>query len=135
VRPCSAPATFLFSTFDIGVTSDERWTIVGAADDLSWLVVHYAEAAKAFGLQYLGGLVCTPDGSVPDDSAQRSTIWNCLQQAGIQHWELTVVDNRLDAPSKLLAGLPPLDVYRAKIVQLRRRAHLEAAERRSISFS
>ena len=47
VRPGPVPATFFLSTLDNGVTSDERWTIVGAADDLSWLVVHYAGAAAA----------------------------------------------------------------------------------------
>ena len=32
-----------------GVTSDEFWTILGAADDLSWVVFHYAGAAGAVG--------------------------------------------------------------------------------------
>jgi VDE lipocalin domain len=127
VRPYTAPATFLFSTFDNGVTSDERWTILGAADDLSWLVVHYAGAAKTVGLQYLGGLVCTPDGALPPDAAQLSLIWHCLQQAGIQPWELTVVDNQVDSPNYMLAGPPPLDVYRTKIAQSRQQAQLEAA--------
>jgi hypothetical protein len=43
------PGTFRFSVLDNGVTSDEFWTIVGAADDLSWAVFHYAGAAGAVG--------------------------------------------------------------------------------------
>jgi hypothetical protein len=118
VRPGPSPGTFRLSTSDNGVTSDEMWTIVGVADDLSWLVVHYAGAAKAVGLQYIGGLLCTPDGSLPNP-AQLPTIWKCLQTAGIQPWELTVVDNRYDTPSAINAGPPPLDYYRTKIIKSR----------------
>ena len=40
---------FRFSVLDNGVTSDEFWTILGAADDLSWVCFHYAGAAGAVG--------------------------------------------------------------------------------------
>ena len=108
------PMTFRLSTLDKGVTSDELWTIVGVADDLSWIVFHYAGAAKAVGLQYLGGLLCTPDGSMPGES-QLPAIWDCLRSAGIQPWELYVVDNRLDSPSAIDAGPPPLEFYRSEV--------------------
>lgn len=49
VRNGQVPGTFRFSVLDNGVTSDEFWTIVGAADDLSWVVFHYAGAAGAVG--------------------------------------------------------------------------------------
>ena len=41
--------TFRFSVLDNGVTSNEFWTIAGAADDLSWIVFHYAGAARVVG--------------------------------------------------------------------------------------
>ena len=120
VRPGPQPGTFRLSTSDNGVTSDERWTIIGAADDLSWLLIHYAGAAKAVGLQYIGGLLCTPDGTLPtNDPSQMNTIWQCLQNAGIQPWELTIVDNRNDTPNAIDAGLPPLDDYRGAIQKSR----------------
>ena len=49
MRDETAPGTFRFSVLDNGVTSDEFWTIVGAAEDLSWVVFHYAGAAGAVG--------------------------------------------------------------------------------------
>ena len=42
VRSEMAPGTFRFSVLDNGVTSDEFWTILGCADDLSWAVFQYA---------------------------------------------------------------------------------------------
>jgi hypothetical protein len=120
VRPGPQPGTFRLSTSDNGVTSDERWTIIGVADDLSWLLIHYAGAAREVGLQYLGGLLCTPDGTLPQkDPSQMNVIWQCLQNAGIQPWELIVVDNRNDTPNAIDAGLPPLDYYRGAIQKSR----------------
>jgi hypothetical protein len=106
---------------DNGVTSDEFWTIVGAADDLSWIVFHYAGAAKTVGLRYLGGLLCTPHGSLPSE-AVLPEIWDCFRSAGIQPWELYRVDNRLDTPGAIAAGSPPLDQYRGPILEKRRAA-------------
>jgi VDE lipocalin domain len=114
VRPQPVPATFRFSVLDNGVTSDEFWTIVGAADDLSWIVFHYAGAAKAVGLRYLGGLLCTPDGALPEPS-KLPEIWKCFQSAGIQPWELYMVDNDDDAPGHIDAGPPPLEFYRKAV--------------------
>lgn len=51
--------TFYLSVLDNGVTSSEFWTIVGAADDLSWIVFHYAGAAAAVGqVRFLLQTVC-----------------------------------------------------------------------------
>jgi len=116
VRPQSVPGTFRFSVLDNGVTSDEFWTIVGVADDLSWVVFHYAGAASAVGQQYLGGLVCTPDGTMPSDEKTLNEIWESLRNAGIEPWELCVVDNSEDTPGALAAGPPPLDTYRKSVV-------------------
>jgi VDE lipocalin domain len=118
VRPGPEAATFRLSVLDNGVTSDEFWTIVGAADDLSWIVFHYAGAAKVVGLRYLGGLLCTPGGSMPH-SSQLPVIWEVLQSAGIQPWELYMVDNRLDTPGMVDAGPPPLEFYRKEILARR----------------
>lgn len=127
VRPGPVPMTFRLSTLDNGVTSDELWTIVGVAEDLSWIVFHYAGAAKAVGLQYLGGLLCTPDGSMPGES-QMPAIWDCLRNAGIQPWELYVVDNRLDSPGAIDAGPPPLDFYRSEVLSSRQAAAAAAVK-------
>ena len=51
VREASEPGTFRFSVLDNGVTSNEFWTIVAVADDLSWIVFHYAGAASSVGLR------------------------------------------------------------------------------------
>jgi hypothetical protein len=118
VRPATVPGTFRFSVSDNGVTSDEFWTIVAAADDLSWIVFHYAGAAKTVGLRYLGGLLCTPDGGLPEEH-QLPQIWDSFRSAGIQPWELYLVDNRKDTPASIEAGPPPLDYYRAETLKRR----------------
>lgn len=81
VRPGKEPGTYFFSVLDNGITSNEFWTIVGAADDLSWIVFHYAGAASAVGQRYLGGLLCTPDGSLPDE---REEVWKTIRKAGME---------------------------------------------------
>ena len=49
VREATEPGTFRFSVLDNGVTSSEFWNIVAVADDLSWIVFHYAGAATSVG--------------------------------------------------------------------------------------
>ena len=119
-------ATFRLSVSDNGVTSDEFWTIVGAAPDLSWIVFHYAGAAKTIGQRYLGGLVCTPDGTMPpsQDTETLQEIWECLQAAGIEPWELYAVDNGQDTPGARAAGPPPLTFYRDLIAKRRKSAQV-----------
>jgi hypothetical protein len=111
VRNGRVPGTFRFSVLDNGVTSDEYWTILGASDDLSWVVFHYAGAASAVGQRYIGGLLCTPDGRLPPPE-DLDGIWRIFRSAEIEPWELFVVDNDESSAGALAAGPPPLDYYR-----------------------
>jgi hypothetical protein len=111
VRSGTVPGTFRFSVLDNGVTSDEFWTVLGAADDLSWVAFHYAGAAAAVGQRYIGGLLCTPDGGLPPPG-DLDEIWRLFRSAEIEPWELFVVDNDETSPGALAAGPPPLDYYR-----------------------
>jgi hypothetical protein len=105
---------------DNGVTSNEFWTIVDVADDLSHVIFHYAGAAGAVGQRYLGGLLCTSDGSLPEE---RDDIYAKLRSAGIDPWELFVVDNSMDSPKALDAGEPPLDFYRKDVLARKRKTN------------
>ena len=117
VRDGPVPGTFRFSVLDNGVTSDEFWTIIDVADDLSYIIFHYAGAAGAVGQRYLGGLLCTADGSLPSESEREDKIYAKLRSAGIDPWELFVVDNREDSVGALDAGPPPLDFYRKDVLK------------------
>lgn len=119
VRPQKVPGTFRFSVLDNGVTSDEFWTIVAVDDDLRWIVFHYAGAARAVGLRYLGGLVCTPDGQLPPDS-ELPRIWKAIKAAGFQPWELYCVDNDPHSAGYRAAGPPPLNFFRQDVLALRK---------------
>jgi hypothetical protein len=103
---------------DNGVTSNEFWTILGAADDLSWIAFHYAGAASSVGQHYIGGLLCTADGTLPPESV-RQEIWNVFKMAGIEPWELFVVNNNPDDPGLIDAGPPPLDFYRKGVLEMK----------------
>ena len=111
VRCGRVPGTFRFSVLDNGVTSDEFWTVLGAADDLGWVAFHYAGAAAAVGQRYIGGLLCTPDGGLPPPG-ELDEVWRLFRSAEIEPWELFVVDNDETSPGGLAAGPPPLDYYR-----------------------
>ena len=111
------PGTFKFSVLDNGVTSNEFWTIVDVADDLSYIIFHYAGAAGAVGQSYLGGLLCTSDGSLPSLSERENKIYPKLRSAGIDPWELFIVDNSEDSPGAIDAGIPPLDFYRKDVIK------------------
>jgi hypothetical protein len=115
VRNGPTPGTFRFSVLDNGVTSNEFWTISGVADDLSWIVFHYAGAASAVGQRYLGGLLCTPDGALPSDD-QLPAIWRALESARIQPWELYIVDNDPNSVGAIEAGTAPLDYFRGDVL-------------------
>lgn len=116
VRHGKVPGTFHFSVLDNGVTSNEFWTVAGCADDLSWVVFHYAGAASAVGQRYLGGLLCTADGSLPPEES-REEIWKVMRNCGMEPWELFVVDNNLQSPGAIEAGKPPLDFFRADVLR------------------
>lgn len=62
------------------------------------------------GQRYLGGLLCTPDGSLPSTDKQ-DEIWKVLRGAGIEPWELFVVNNDPNDPKAIAAGPPPLTYY------------------------
>ena len=118
VRPQKVPGTFRFSVLDNGITSDEFWTIAGVADDLSWIVFHYAGAAAAVGQRYIGGLLCTPDGQLPDEK-ELPKVWEAVRAAGIEPWELYVVDNDTITPEYIAAGQPPLEFFRSEVMAKR----------------
>ena len=115
VRDGPAVGTFYFSVLDNGVTSNEFWTLIDVADDLSYIIFHYSGAATAVGQQYIGGLLCTADGSLPPES-ERGAIYDKLRSCGIQPWELFVVDNDENSAGYIDAGPPPLDFYRKDIL-------------------
>ena len=122
VRDQEVPGTFRFSVLDNGVTSDEFWTLVDVADDLSYVIFHYAGAAGAVGQRYLGGLLCTADGSLPSESVREEKIYPKLRSAGIDPWELFIVDNSDDTPGAIDAGPPPLDFYRNEVLEQKKEA-------------
>jgi len=117
VRDGKIPGTFRFSVLDNGVTSDEFWTLVDVADDLSYIIFHYAGAARAVGQIYLGGLLCTSDGSLPSESERKEKIYPKLRSAGIDPWELFIVDNSEDSVGMIAAGPAPLDFYRKDVLK------------------
>ena len=99
---------------DNGVTSNERWHIVDCAEDLSWCVFHYAGAAAAVGQQYLGGLLCTPDGKLPPAAELDGPIKAAFKSVNIAMWELFVCSNS-DIPGGDVgdgSGSPPLAFFR-----------------------
>jgi len=129
VREGPTIGTFYFSVLDNGVVSNEFWTLVDVADDLSYIVFHYAGAAGSVGQRYLGGLLCTADGSLDpilDKSQKGSTtkpegpmvdhVYSKLRSAGIEPWELFCVDNRVDSPEALDAGEAPLEYFRKDVL-------------------
>jgi hypothetical protein len=65
--------------------------------------------------RYLGGLLCTADGRLPDAS-HLEDVWTAFRGAGIEPWELFVVNNDPESPGALDAGPPPLDYYRKEML-------------------
>lgn len=80
------------TTLDNGMVSEEHWTTVDAADDLSWAVLHYSGAARRAGLSYVGALLCTSDGKWPSGAAPGTFEWDRIQTAfrscDLELWEL-----------------------------------------------
>lgn len=60
--------------------------------------------------------MCTADGLLPPES-KRESIYKKLRSAGIEPWELYVVDNRNDTVGAIDAGPPPLDYYRKDVLK------------------
>ena len=86
-----APGAWTLLTQDNGMVSEELWTTVDAADDLSWAVLHYSGAAKRAGQSYVGALLCTADGAWPADAregAGLARIQAAFAACDLELWEL-----------------------------------------------
>ncbi|KAL6225329.1 hypothetical protein ACLB2K_004179 [Fragaria x ananassa] len=92
VKRNKVPGTFQFSVLDNGVVSNESWTIVDVADDLSWGLFYYCGAARVAGQSYTGAVLVSPDGAYPND-VNRSRLVSALENCGIKEWELFTVNN------------------------------------------
>lgn len=82
---------WMLSTLDNGMQSEEHWTTVDAADDLSWCVLHYSGAARRAGQSYVGALLCTPDGKWPDECRSGEgleRIRKAFLSCDLELWEL-----------------------------------------------
>jgi len=79
------------TTLDNGMMSEEHWTTVAAADDLSWTVLHYSGAARRAGQSYVGALLCTPDGLWPEGARggeELERIRSAFRVCDLELWEL-----------------------------------------------
>ncbi|KAM5577535.1 hypothetical protein ABKV19_008064 [Rosa sericea] len=103
VKRNKVPGTFQFSVLDNGVVSNESWTIVDVADDLSWGLFYYRGAARVAGQSYTGAVLVSPDGAYPND-VHRSRLVSALENCGIKEWELFTVNNSSCANPPL--GIP-----------------------------
>lgn len=73
------------------MVSEEHWTTVDAADDLSWCVLHYSGAARRAGQSYVGALLCTPDGQWPANCRSGEgleRIRKAFRNCDLELWEL-----------------------------------------------
>ena len=79
------------TTLDNGMVSEEHWTTVDAADDLSWAVLHYSGAARRAGQSYVGALLCTADGQWPVNARsgpELDRIRTAFRHCDLELWEL-----------------------------------------------
>mmetsp|Transcript_35680 Transcript_35680/g.63497 ORF Transcript_35680/g.63497 Transcript_35680/m.63497 type:complete len:637 (-) Transcript_35680:168-2078(-) len=87
----TSAGAWTLTTLDNGVLSREHWTIVDAADDLSWAIFHYSGAASVVGQSYLGALLCSADGQWPESARtgdELERIKAAFRKCGIEFWEL-----------------------------------------------
>lgn len=85
------PGAWTLNTLDNGMVSEEKWTTVDAADDLSWAVLHYSGAARRAGQSYVGALLCTADGQWPADCRSGEgleRIREAFRKCDLELWEL-----------------------------------------------
>eukprot|EP00930_Biecheleria_cincta_P059533 TRINITY_DN45244_c0_g1_i1.p1 TRINITY_DN45244_c0_g1~~TRINITY_DN45244_c0_g1_i1.p1 ORF type:complete len:606 (-),score=78.53 TRINITY_DN45244_c0_g1_i1:177-1940(-) len=93
VRYAGTPGIWEFSVLDNGIISEERWHLLGADDDLKWMVLFYIGAAKKAGIFYRGCLILTRDGDLPTDPAVLQDVGEAVGRAGMHMWELEVCHN------------------------------------------
>jgi len=103
-RQKGKPGIWEFSVLDNGIISEERWHLLGADDDLEWLVLFYIGAARKAGLAYRGCLVLTKDGQMPTSDAAAQGVAAAVARAGMMMWELEATNNPPIDP----ANPPPL---------------------------
>jgi len=60
-------------------------------------------------------LLCTADGSLPPKE-ELEHIWNLFRSAGIEPWELFVVDNDMNSQGAIEAGPAPLEYFRSEVI-------------------
>jgi len=105
---------FLCSTTASPVTNfgrllEQMTTFLGLSFTRPVLLVRWDSGIWAVSFAHL----TVPYTSPPKN--QLPGIWKCLRKAGIQPWELYVVDNYKASPDALAAGPPPLDYYRSQV--------------------
>jgi len=87
----TSAGAWTLTTLDNGMVSEERWTTVDAADDLSWIVLHYSGAAQRAGQSYVGALLCTADGEWPESARSGrglERIRAAFRACDLELWEL-----------------------------------------------
>mmetsp|Transcript_2780 Transcript_2780/g.4731 ORF Transcript_2780/g.4731 Transcript_2780/m.4731 type:complete len:571 (+) Transcript_2780:25-1737(+) len=103
VRRRDTPGMWDFSVVDNGIISEERWHLLGADDDLQWIVLFYVGVARRAGLSYRGCLVLTPEGDMPGPEHSEA-ISAAIARADMKPWELEATSNPPVDPS----NPPPL---------------------------
>ena len=103
VRRRDTPGMWDFSVVDNGIISEERWHLLGADDDLQWIVLFYVGVARRAGLSYRGCLVLTPEGEMPGPEHAEG-VAAAIARAEMKPWELEATSNPPVDPS----NPPPL---------------------------
>lgn len=92
VRSRDTPGMWDFSVVDNGIISEERWHLLGADDNLEWIVLFYVGVARRAGLSYRGCLVLTPEGEMPGPEHAQA-IEAAIARAEMKPWELEATSN------------------------------------------
>ncbi|CAE7365570.1 unnamed protein product [Symbiodinium sp. CCMP2456] len=92
VRRRDTPGMWDFSVVDNGIISEERWHLLGADDNLEWIVLFYVGVARRAGLSYRGCLVLTPEGEMPGPEHAQA-IEAAIARAEMKPWELEATSN------------------------------------------
>jgi hypothetical protein len=117
VRRKNVPGLWEFSVLDNGITSEEKWHLLGAADDLEWLVLFYVGAARKAGLSYRGCLLLTKDGQMPRASSA-AAVTVAIAASGMELWELEETSNPPVDPSNPPPLIAPDTQQAAPLLQM-----------------